>query len=203
MLHLGTNHCRRPICPTPVDKSIHLKRYLYYVTFSFADPDSYCASEMKQANCVMTMMEKLTALYKEMKTNSHVQSGEFDADGDQQGKPCMFDLNCPATRCPFRTGKAANAFVDHLIDGTRPGNNNNNRLKNREIVDDADLFVVNVGRVDPCRVTAPLVYKDGCSQCFETDFSTILLPPPPPKVEKKKKKGKKSKKSKKGKKAKV
>ncbi|CAI6363535.1 unnamed protein product [Macrosiphum euphorbiae] len=167
------------------------------------DPDSYCGSEMKRANCVMTMMEKLTALYKEVKTISQPQGGEVDADGDQQGKPCMFDLNCPASRCPFRTGQAANAFVGHLIDGTRPGNvgSSNNRLKNHEIVDDADLFILNVGRVDPCRVVAPLVYKDGCSQCFETDFSTVLLPPPPP-VQKKIKKGKKSKNSKKGKKAK-
>lgn len=148
------------------------------------------------------MMEKLTALYKEMKTNSQVPSGQFDTVGDPQGKPCMFDLNCPASRCPFRTENAANEFVSHLIDGTRPGNDwsSNNQLKDLEIVDDADLFIVNVGRVDPCRVIAPPVYKDGCSQCYETDFSTILLPPPLPTVEKNKKKDKKSKKSKKDKK---
>jgi len=83
-----------------------------------ADPDSHCGSEMKQANCVVTMMEKLTTLYKEVKTISQAQGGEVDADGDQQGKPCMFDLNCLATRCPFSTGQEANAFVGNLIDDT-------------------------------------------------------------------------------------
>lgn len=172
-----------------------------------ADDSSYCVPEMKQANCVLTMMEKLKGLYEEMKTAAPMMYSE---EAGEQGKPCMFDLNCMATHCPFRTAEQANAFVGHLINGTRPGDD---RLpinvkpsdyrdveiaddpNNLEIVDDADLFVVNTGRVDPCRVTAPLEYQENFTQCFDTDFSAILLPPPS--VVKKPKKGKKSKKSKK------
>ncbi|CAH1730947.1 uncharacterized protein LOC114132097 [Aphis gossypii] len=133
-----------------------------------------CEKEMRQANCVLTMLEKLKTLYTEMETTPLMNSSEFDTDKTDRGKPCMFDLNCPAARCPFRESKKANEFVGHLVNGTYPENEQtpNNLLNNREIVDDADLFVINVGLVDPCRVIAPAKYKDGCSQYFETDFST-------------------------------
>jgi len=170
---------------------------------------------MKKANCIMTMMEKLRDLYKEINTKTPVSNDKTPVSNDKQakdknqtinqsqkGKPCLFNLNCPAARCPFRTGKAANEFVNNLIDINSPGStiSPKNRLKKCEIVDDADLFVVNVGRVDPCRVIAPLVYKDGWSQCFETDFSTISSPPTV--IEEGQKKGKKSKKANKSKKSK-
>ncbi|CAH1730958.1 unnamed protein product [Aphis gossypii] len=131
-----------------------------------------CEKEMRQANCVLTMLEKLKTLYNEMETTPLMNSSEFDTEKTDRGKPCMFDLNCPAARCPFRESKKANEFVGHLVNGTYPENEQspNNLLENREIVDDADLFVINVGLVDPCRVIAPPKYKDGCSQCFETDF---------------------------------
>ncbi|XP_025192872.1 uncharacterized protein LOC112592926 [Melanaphis sacchari] len=134
--------------------------------------DPHCDKEIRQANCILTMMEKLKALYKEMETTSLAQNSEFDTNKTDRGKPCMFDLNCPVVRCPFRKSQPENAFVDHLINGTRPDNDQspNSSLDDREIVDDADLFVINVGRVDPCRVITPPKYKDGCSQCFETDF---------------------------------
>jgi len=163
---------------------------------------------MKQANCIITMMEKLIALSKQMKTSPPEQTaGKLNKVKyqSQKGKPCMFNLNCPANRCPFRTGKAANEFVNDLVDGTRPATafSLKKRLNKREIVDNADLFVVNVGRVDPCRVVAPLVYKDGCTQYLETDFSKTLLPPKISVVEEEQIIGKKAKKSKKSKKAKA
>jgi len=87
----------------------------------------------------------------------------------------MFDLNGLDYRCPFRESKQANEFVGHLVNGTRLENeqSSNNLLDNHEIVDDANLFVINVGLVDPCWVIAPVKYKNGCSQCFETINDTI------------------------------
>jgi hypothetical protein len=119
------------------------------------------------------MMEKLKDLYKEMETTKSLRNDQLGSKNTNRGKPCMFDLNCPVARCPFRKSEPENAFVDHLIKGTRPGDEQRPKklLEDRELVDDADLFVINVGRVDPCRVIAPVKYKDGCSQYFESDFS--------------------------------
>ncbi|XP_015365041.1 PREDICTED: uncharacterized protein LOC107162593, partial [Diuraphis noxia] len=137
------------------------------------EPSSYCASKIKQANCIMTMMEKLATLYKQTKIKTPVSTDKLNQDKNQshKGKQCLFNLNCPVDRCPFRTGKLTNDYVSNLIESNCPGKavSCNKRSRKHEIVDNADLFVVNVGRVDPCRVVAPLVYKDGCTQCFETD----------------------------------
>jgi len=113
--------------------------------------------------CLM-MLEKLKTLYNEMETTSLMNSSEFDTDKTDRGKPCMFDLNYPAARCLFRESKQANEFIGNLVNDTYPKNEQtpNNLLDNREIVYDADLFVINVGLVDPCRVIASAKYKDGC-----------------------------------------
>uniref|UniRef100_A0A2S2P5K6 Uncharacterized protein n=1 Tax=Schizaphis graminum TaxID=13262 RepID=A0A2S2P5K6_SCHGA len=136
--------------------------------------DLQCSKEIRQANCILTMMEKLKTLHKEMKTTKPLRNNALDKKKTNRGKPCMFDLNCPVDRCPFRKSEPENSFVDHLIKGTCPDfeqPSNNKMSEDRELVDDADLFVINVGRVDPCRVIPPAKYKDGCSQYFETDFS--------------------------------
>jgi len=170
MSYLKTNHSHLPL------STISSKYTLHYITlhYIFVCIALNCKKEMRQANCVLTMLEKLKTLYTEMLITPLMNSSEFDTDKTDQGKPCMFDLNCPAARCPFRESKKANEFVGHLVNGTYTENEqtHNNLLDNREIVDDADLFVINVGLVDPCRVIAPAKYKDGCSQCFETDFLT-------------------------------
>jgi len=82
----------------------------------------------------------------------------------------MFDLNGLTARCTFRESKQANEFVDHLVNSTRLENEQspNNLLENRELVNDKDLFVINMVLVDPCWVIAPAKYKNGCLQCFET-----------------------------------
>jgi len=145
---------------------------------------------MERANCILMMMKKVLVLNKEMKKQAPYRN-KSKGDGKYNRKPCLFDQNCPAVRCPFRTHEASNAFVERLIKGTRPRKSPKKKLKN-EIVDGPDLFIVNVGRVDPCREGVP-VYQDGFTQCFETDFPTIPLPPP---IENKPKKGKKLKKKK-------
>jgi len=56
--------------------------------------------------------------------------------------------------------KVANEFVNDLVDGTRPTDRffiKKKWLNKREIVDNADLFVVNVVRVDPCWFTRMVV----------------------------------------------
>jgi len=51
------------------------------------------------------------------------------------------------------------------VNGTRLENEQspNNLLDNLEIIDDEELFVINVGLVDPCWVITPVKYKNGCS----------------------------------------
>ncbi|XP_060846015.1 uncharacterized protein LOC132925658 [Rhopalosiphum padi] len=170
-IQLSTVNCseRKPLPPKKICKhktSCRKNR-------SKSKEDLQCAKEMRQANCVLTMMEKLKDLYKEMEKTKSLRNDQLGSKNTNRGKPCMFDLNCPVARCPFRKSEPENAFVDHLIKGTRPGDEHLRKKlsEDRGLVDDADLFVINVGRVDPCRVIAPTKYKDGYSQYCETDFS--------------------------------
>ncbi|XP_060837317.1 LOW QUALITY PROTEIN: uncharacterized protein LOC132919609 [Rhopalosiphum padi] len=135
--------------------------------------DLQCAKELRRrSNYILTIMEKVKALYNVMETiNEPLRSGRSRSKKTNRRKRCLFDRNCPVANCPFRKSEPENTFVDHPIKGTRPGDERPPKKlsEDRELVDDANLFVINVGRVDPCRVKAPK-YKDGSSQYFESDF---------------------------------
>lgn len=126
---------------------------------------------------------------------------------DRETRPCMFDLNCPVVNCPFRSDELPNAYVDRLIDGTTKSPNFGGFGKQKpveqpagvDIEDDADLFAIQVGRVDPCMVNTP-VYRNKNTQYLDTDVPAEFQLPiepsvkvkPKSKPKKDKKKGKKN-----------
>lgn len=160
---------------------------------------------MKRVNCVLTTME----LMKELFTKSVFPSPAKRSDGgdkqiaDDGVNSCALDPDCPVAGCPFRSIEPPNAFVDRLISGghhrpcTVNGPARSAADSAGEIVDDADLFAIRVGRVDPCRTNAP-VYRNKVTQYLEEDVFGEYPPvsPPPVSVKHKLKKKKKSKKKK-------
>lgn len=64
-----------------------------------------------------------------------------------------------------------------------------------EIEDDADLFILRVGRVDPCPVRVPVCLQDKSTQYLVTDLPSELFPPRKVVPAKPKKKSKKTKKN--------
>lgn len=163
--------------------------------------DVNCDKHMKRVNCVLTAME----LMKELFTKSVFPSTAKRSDAsdklmaDDWVNSCALDPNCPVAGCPFRSTEPPNAFVDRLISGGRhrpctvDGPVRLAADPTGEIVDDADLFAIRVGRVDPCRTNAP-VYRNKVTQYLEEDvFGGPAPPPPPMSVKHKLKKKKKSK----------
>lgn len=153
---------------------------------------------MNRVKCILTVMEMMRDLYTKSTLPSLEQQGSSEqaADGFEV-RPCVFDPNCPVASCPFRSDEPLNAFVNQLIDGSAakakvPAGTVG--LDQAEIVDDADLFVVRVGRVDPCRTNAP-VYRNKNTQYLLTDIPAEFLPAPEP--DPVKSKGNEKKKSKK------
>lgn len=151
-------------------------------------------------------MEKMKDLF--MRS---VQPSAKNASNDiRVFRPCVFDPNCPVENCPFRADEPIGAFVDRMIEGVDPklADKDPRRVtlpKTTEIEDDADLFTMKVGRIDPCQFNVPC-YRDGCTQYQLADIPPEYWPPPEPIVEEpepkpmKKKKTNKKKDKKKGKK---
>lgn len=142
-------------------------------------------------------MEQIKRLYVE---------GVSIKDQPIRREECAFDAQCPVAGCPFKTDKPENqtASVDRNHQKKCKGefdDSDTAASSDEEIEDDADLFVVRVGRVDPCRKDV-LEHRD---QGTLTDFPEESLPPPPPPPSKSKSKStrrrskRKSSKGKKGK----
>lgn len=173
--------------------------------FVESSEDVNCDKHMKRVNCVLTAME----LMKELFIKSVFPSTAKWSDGgdkqmaDDGVNSCALDPDCPVAGCPFRSTEPPNAFVDRLISSGRqlPCTTNGAARPATdsagEIVDDADLFAIRVGRVDPCRTNAP-VYRNKVTQYLEEDVFGEYPPasPPPVSDKKKLKKKKKSKKKK-------
>lgn len=173
--------------------------------FAASLEDVNCDKHMKRVNCVLSAME----LMKELFTKSVFPLTAKRSDGgdkqmaDDGVNSCALDPDCPVAGCPFRLIEPPNAFVDRLISGGRQRPCTVNSLARPaadsagEIVDDADLFAILVGRVDPCRTNAP-VYRNKFTQYLEEDVFGQYPPvsQPPMSVKNKLKKKKKSKKKK-------
>lgn len=141
-------------------------------------------------------------------SDDRVNDGDSAVHGD-----CMFDPECPLADCPFRADEPTGAFIDRLIDrdGRRVHTAASSITKRQlatdkskpprsvatAIVDDADMFTVRVGRVDPCRVKM-VPRRDGTTQYLQTDIPAEFLPaavkPPKSRSKAKSKKSKKPKK---------
>lgn len=143
-----------------------------------------------------------------------------DVDRAKVGQPCVFDQQCPIANCPFRYDVSpSEAEGEELVSSTPEldrltraplawKSNDDAHTQSKPptvdyIEDDADLFIVGVGRVDPCQIKEP-VYRVIETQYSMSDISTSFMPPvpEPQPVEKNDKKSKKDKKGKKGKKGK-
>ncbi|VVC25883.1 Hypothetical protein CINCED_3A019592 [Cinara cedri] len=164
------------------------------------DGNDVCNKEMNQVKCVLTVMEMMKDLFTKAAASSPSELNEQQTTRN----PCMFDLNCPVARCPFRMDEPITAFVDRMVDGGdgRPTKTKTPASKslpsaqagadgsseNVEIEDDADVFVVSSGRVDPCRVSLP-VHRENTTQYLETDLQPEFRPQPPQPPSKPAKKG--------------
>lgn len=177
-----------------------------------------CGANTRQVEVLLDAMSMMKTLYE--------KASKMPVDGDAETVPCAFDANCPIAGCPFRlseppppppppdkstgddghwastdtghraapSGKAPKTAVGY----TRP-----QPPVDKSIEDDADLFVVGVGREDPCRFREPVPRLAG-TQYLYSDISASFLPAPEPEPEpvpvpEPKKKSKKAKKGKKGK----
>lgn len=160
-----------------------------------------CDKQLNRVKCVLTVMEMMKDLFTKS-TLASVEpqsSNEQTADG-RDARPCVFDANCPVADCPFRSDEPLSAFVDRLTGGgPAVGRPATAPADQAEIVDDADLFAVRVGRVDPCRTNAP-VHRNKNTQYLLTDVPAEYLPAPEPVTVKPKRNGKKKKSKKKAKK---
>lgn len=150
----------------------------------FADGDDVkCEKQMNRVKCILNVMEMMRDLYTKSTQPSLEQNGSSEQATDGfETRPCVFDPNCPVASCPFRSDEPLNAFVNQLING--PARKSavaagTAAQDPAEIVDDADLFVVKVGRVDPCRTNEP-VYRNKNTQYLLTDVPAELLPAPVP-----------------------
>lgn len=163
---------------------------------------------MGQVKCVLTVME----LMKKMFIDSAISSPTDLNEQQMTRKPCMFDIDCPMATCPFRAQEPITEPVKYRrkVSTTtnkkkafRPITKKNNKKKHKpastlvrsrnlfaknRIEDDADMFVINVGRVDPCRIAVP-VHRDNVTQVLDTDFQEFQPKPPPASKSKGGKKG--------------
>lgn len=135
---------------------------------------------MNRIECILNVMEQIKRLYVE---------GVSCIGQPLRREECMFDPQCPVAGCPFKTNQpevqiaSTNRNVRNTSKGTKvkfgaqkeaQGENAQTSL-NEEIEDDADLFVVRVGRADSCRKDV-LEHRDRGTL---TDFPEESLPPPP------------------------
>lgn len=141
---------------------------------------------------IKELYDQAMALKKQDKHRDSITSTE---NGIPQLGKCLFDRNCPVPGCPFREGqsKKPNASVDQKasVDAVpkavednelKTQKNDGRRMESKrsskmEIVDDADLFVVKVGRVDPCHMNV-LKYQDrSMLTTFTEEFPPMALLP--------------------------
>ncbi|KAE9533669.1 hypothetical protein AGLY_009018 [Aphis glycines] len=108
--------------------------------------------EMSTINC----SKDLTSQRKYSSTKFRVEINDPSPDqvitvNREKAQRRTFDLNGQAAHCPLRESQETNEFVGHLVNDTRPENEQspNDLSDNREIVDDVNLFVINVVLVDP------------------------------------------------------
>lgn len=136
-----------------------------------------CKKKMGRVNCVLTIMEMMKDLFIEVYSPQSTNKDNIKPNvTSKKEETCMFNPSCPISGCPFKIGEPITQFVDQLIKGKKPTKTTDPKNSN-EIVDDADLFIVSVGRVDPCTINVP-VHRNQSTQYLELDMPTECLPPP-------------------------